>query len=874
METKLNGQQIREKFATYFAKKGHEKVASSSLIPHNDKTLLFCNAGMNQFKDYFTGKSTPTNKRAVSIQKCVRAGGKHNDLENVGHTARHHTFFEMLGNFSFGDYFKEDAIRFAWEFLTEELKIPKEKLYVTVHYSDDEARGLWKKVAGLTDERIFNKGDKDNFWEMGEFGPCGPCSEIFFDHGEEHTDHDLVRKDPNDLLEDEKRYVEIWNLVFMQFEKTPEGKFSLPKPSIDTGAGLERVAAALQGVYNNYNTDIFAPIMRKIEDISGKKYEPNSKDEKTKAAFRVVADHIRSATMLITDGAIPSNEGRGYVLRRIIRRAVKYLNELGVKEVSFYKLVPAVMESLGLEYPQNASNAELAVKLLELEEKKFRETLDNGLKYLNEALAKEVTNKVFSGKAAFKLYDTYGFPVDLTEMYLADQGIALDQEGFEKAMKEQKELSKKSWKGGLDNSDKVFHALKEKHGATKFVGYDKLEIEAKLIDVVDMGEVKGLIFDTSSFYGESGGQVGDIGVVKSGKNTLAHITDTQKPVDGLHVHFSSDADALEVGKSYTLSVDAHTRALTMRNHSATHLLQSALIKVLGPHVKQAGSVVTSEKLRFDFTHLQAMTKEEIQKVEDLVNQEIQKAHGVDAANMTMDEAQKKGAMALFGEKYGNVVRVLTMGDFSTELCGGTHVRNTGDIGLITILSESSLATGVRRIEATTSETAINHLSHRSSLLKKFEGMFNDKEERALAKLENLFKDLKDKQKEIEALKDKIQASESKDLFNNVENIGGIDVAIVEASADSDLRKLSDIFVSKFQNGAVVLFNANGDKATVLVRAAKGVSKLNAGDALKEILTVVNGRGGGKPDMAQGSGEAALVSKIAPHAKTVLKSKLG
>lgn len=870
----LTGQEIREKFAQYFMRKGHEKIASSSLIPHNDKTLLFCNAGMNQFKDYFTGKSVAQNKRAVSIQKCVRAGGKHNDLENVGHTARHHTFFEMLGNFSFGDYFKEDAIRFAWEFLTEELKIPKEKLYVTVHYSDDEARGLWKKVAGLTDERIFDKGDKDNFWEMGEFGPCGPCSEIFFDHGEEHTDKDLVRKDPNDLLEDEKRYVEIWNLVFMQFEKTPEGKFSLPKPSIDTGAGLERVAAALQNAYNNYNTDIFAPIMRKIEEISGKKYDPKNGDQKTLAAFRVVADHIRSSTMLITDGAIPSNEGRGYVLRRIIRRAVKYLNELGVKEVSFYKLVPAVFESLGLEYPQNAANAELAVKLLELEERKFRETLENGLKYLTEALSKEVTNKVFSGKAAFKLYDTYGFPVDLTEMYLTDQGVSLDHAGFEAAMKEQKELSKKSWKGGLDNSDKVFHAAKEKHGTTKFIGYDKLETEAKLLEVIDMGEAKGLIFDTTSFYGESGGQVGDVGVIKLGKNTLAHIEDTQKPVDGLHVHISKDSDALEVGKSYTLSVDAHTRALTMRNHSATHLLQSALIKVLGPHVKQAGSVVTPEKLRFDFTHLQAMTKEEIQKVEDLVNQEIQKAHSVSADNMSMDEAQKKGAMALFGEKYGNVVRVLTMGDFSTELCGGTHVRNTGDIGLITILSESSLATGVRRIEATTSETAINYLSHRSSLLKKFEGMFNDKEERALAKLENLFKDLKEKQKEIEALKEKIQASESKDLFNQVENIGGVDVAIVEASADSDLRKLSDLFVSKYQNGAVVLYNTNGDKATVLVRAAKGVSKLNAGDALKEILSVINGRGGGKPDMAQGSGEASLVSKLAPQAKNVIKAKLG
>jgi alanyl-tRNA synthetase len=873
MSEKLTGQQIREKFAQYFMRKNHEKVASSSLIPHNDKTLLFCNAGMNQFKDYFTGKAVASNKRAVSIQKCVRAGGKHNDLENVGHTARHHTFFEMLGNFSFGDYFKEDAIKFAWEFLTEELKIPKEKLYVTVHYSDSEARGLWKKVAGLTDERIFDKGDKDNFWEMGEFGPCGPCSEIFFDHGEEYTDKDLVRVDPKDLLEDEKRYVEIWNLVFMQFEKTPEGKFSLPKPSIDTGAGLERVAAALQGCYNNYNSDIFVPIMKKIEEISGKKYEAYGKDEKTKAAFRVVADHIRSATMLITDGAIPSNEGRGYVLRRIIRRAVKYLNELGVKEISFYKLVPAVFESLGLEYPQNASNSELAIKLLELEERKFRETLENGLKFFNEALTKEVTNKVFSGKAAFKLYDTYGFPVDLTEMYVVENGLTLDQAGFDKAMAEQKELSRKSWKGALDNSDKVFHALKEKHGATKFVGYEKLNVDAKLLEVVDMGEMKGLIFDTTTFYGESGGQVGDIGTIKDGKTVVAQVDDTQKPVDGLHVHFSKSADLLEVGKTYTVSVDAHTRKLIMRNHSATHLLQAALIKVLGPHVKQAGSVVTAEKLRFDFTHLQAMTKEEIQKAEDLVNQEIQKAHQVDANIMSMEEAQKKGAMALFGEKYGNTVRVLSMGDFSTELCGGVHVHNTGDIGLITILSESSLATGVRRIEATTSETAINLLSHRSQLLKKVEGMFQDKEDRAIGKLENLFKELKEKQKEIENLKDKIQASESKDLFNNIETINGIEVAVVEASADSDLRKLSDLFISKHQNGAVVLYNVSGDKATVLVRASKGAQKLNAGDALKEILSVINGRGGGKPDMAQGSGEAGLAAKIIPQAKSVLKAKL-
>jgi alanyl-tRNA synthetase len=459
-------------------------------------------------------------------------------------------------------------------------------------------------------------------------------------------------------------------------------------------------------------------------------------------------------------------------------------------------------------------------------------------------------------------------------MYVAENGLTLDTAGFEEAMKVQKEQSKKSWKGGVNSDDKIFHAMKEKHGATNFVGYEKLDVPAKLIEVVDMGDMKGLVFDTTTFYGESGGQVGDIGVVKDGKNIIAHIDDTQKPVDGLHLHLSKDADALEVGKTYNLAVDSHTRKLIMRNHSATHLLQAALIKVLGPHVKQAGSVVTAEKLRFDFTHLQAVTKEELQKVEDLVNQEISKAHKVDANIMNMEDAQKKGAMALFGEKYGNVVRVLSMGDFSTELCGGVHVHNTGDIGLITILSETSLATGVRRIEATTSETAIHYLSNRSQLLKKVESMVMDKEDRAIEKLNNLFKDLKDKQKEIEALKDKIQVNESKDLFNNIENSGGIDFAVVEASADSDLRKLSDLFVSKFQNGVVVLYNSNAEKASVLVRIAKGASKLNAGDILKEILPVINGRGGGKPDLAQGSGEAALVAKIVPQAKTVLKAKLG
>lgn len=861
----LTGQEIREKFTSFFIKNSHDKHLSSSLIPHNDKTLLFANAGMNQFKDYFTGKDKPKNKRAVTIQKCVRAGGKHNDLENVGHTPRHHTFFEMLGNFSFGDYFKEEAIQLAWTFLTKELNIPESKLTVTVHYSDLEARKIWNEKIGLAMERIIDKGDKDNFWEMGEYGPCGPCSEIFFDHGEKYSTPNLTLINPKDYLEDESRYIEIWNLVFMQFEKTPEGKFELPKPSIDTGAGLERVAAAIQGCYNNYDTDIFVPIMRKLETISGKKYS----DEVNKASFRVIADHIRSCTMLITDGVIPSNEGRGYVLRRIIRRAVKYLNELEVSSVSFYKLVPAVFEALGIEYSENMKNAELAEKFLELEERKFRETLDNGLKFFNEALVNSVKNGVFDGAVAFKLYDTYGFPADLTEIYLKEKNLSLDHAGFEKAMNEQKELSRKSWKGALDMSDKVFFEIKEKNGPTNFLGYEKTSVDAKLIAIKKIGEEFGLVFDSTPFYGEGGGQAGDIGLILEGKNVIAHINDTVKPVEGLHVHLSKDADHLQIGNSYTLLVDNKTRKLTERNHSATHLLQAALIKTLGSHVKQSGSSVDSERLRFDFTHLQAVTKEELQKVEELVNQEIQKSIQVQAEIMPIAKAQDKGAMALFGEKYGNEVRVLTMGDFSIELCGGTHIKNTNEIGLFTILSESSLATGIRRIEATTSENAINLLKSRSNMLKKFESLIGDKEERALTKLENVYLDNKSKQKEIEILKEKLQVIESKELFNNTINLGGIDLAIVEASEGSDLRKLSDLFISKFQNGAIVLYNKNGDKAQVLVRVAKNVAKINAGNALKEILTVVNGKGGGKPDMAQGSGEAANIAKISSHAKSII-----
>jgi len=787
----------------------------------------------------------------------VRAGGKHNDLENVGHTPRHHTFFEMLGNFSFGDYFKEEAIKLAWTFLTEELKIPVEKLSVTVHYSDAEARKIWNEVIGLPMNKIIDKGDKDNFWEMGEFGPCGPCSEIFFDHGEKYATPNMVYQNPHDFLEDESRYIEIWNLVFMQFEKTPEGKFNLPKPSIDTGAGLERLAAALQACYNNYDTDGFQPIMKAIEGISGKKYG----DPKYLSAFRVVADHIRSATMLITDGVIPSNEGRGYVLRRIIRRAVKFLGELEVQTLCFYQLVPAVFESLGREYSDNKNNAELAAKFLELEEKKFRETLDTGLKFLQETIKTKVKNQILDGASAFKLYDTYGFPLDLTELYLEPLSLKVDIDAFNQAMLEQKELSRKSWKGSLDMSDKVFFEFKEKHGETKFHGYESLKIEATLLQKINMGEFTGLLFDQTPFYGESGGQAGDIGSIKMGSNTAATISDCQKPIDGITLHLSKDADLLEEGKKYTLQVDAVHRKLTMRNHSATHLLQAALVKVLGTHVKQSGSSVSAERLRFDFTHLQAVTKEELEVVEALVNQEIQKAHDVAAQIMSIDEAQKKGATALFGEKYGDTVRVLSMGDFSMELCGGTHVHNTQDIGLFTILGESSLATGIRRIEATTSDNAVAYLNQRSHILKKIEALVADKEERALNKIDSALKELKDKHKQIEQLKDKLMAFEAKDIFTRVLKVKNTDLLIAEAPEGLDLKKISDQYVSEYQNGVLVLLLKNADKAQVLVRAGKNVQAFNAGNVLKEILSVGGGKGGGKPDLAQGSADIKYFSEL-------------
>jgi alanyl-tRNA synthetase len=869
----MKTQEIRDKFTQFFVNHKHEKISSSPIIPQNDPTLLFANAGMNQFKDFFTGKANPNNRRATTIQKCVRAGGKHNDLENVGFTARHHTFFEMLGNFSFGDYFKSEAIDFAWKFLTVELKIPKDKLYITCHDSDQEAADIWHKEQGVPRDRIFFMGDKDNFWEMGDVGPCGPCSEIFYDHGEENSDG----ADTSEcLLADEGRYVEIWNLVFMQYEKYREGdeikRRELPKPSVDTGCGLERLAAVMQGVYWNYDIDSIQSIINQIEKLCSNKYT----DESAQGSFRVVADHARACTMLITDGVIPGNEGRGYVLRRIIRRAVRHLNLLGCKETSFFKLVDPVMETLGAEYPENARNVALATKLLKLEEEKFRKTLDTGLELINKELKKVKSGSQFDGKTAFKLYDTYGFPLDLTQTILDEHKIELDQDGFDTAMAKQRENSKKAAKFTVaEDNLKTFYAIKEKNGETQFTGYTTTELKAKLVAYEHTDEAVWLVFDKTPFYAESGGQMGDKGSILVGDKTIASIADTQKPVDGLFVHYSTEASLndLEVGKEYSLKVDDSYRRDTMRHHSATHLLQSALINILGDHIKQAGSMNTSDRLRFDFTHPEALTAEEISKVELLVNEKVMAGLPVTASVMTKDQAEEKGAMALFGEKYGNEVRVLEMGDFSIELCGGTHVNNTADIGLFTILTESSLSSGVRRIEAIVSKYALDYLLKRSRILSSVERTYSAKQEKVITAVELSQQEMKAKNKEIKDLKEKIQSLASADLFNNEETLGnGTKVTFADATGTNpkEFRTLSDKYLDKNTEGVLVLYSLEGGKVSALVRTNKKNKQYQCSNILKAGLEKINGRGGGRPDMAQGSGEAANFKDFIAAVKTELE----
>jgi len=864
----VKSSEIRRKFSEFFQKNSHQKIVSSSLVPENDPTLLFANAGMNQFKNYFTGQANPKNKRAITIQKCVRAGGKHNDLENVGFTARHHTFFEMLGNFSFGDYFKTEAIQFAWKFLTEELKIPSEKLYITVHHSDDEAFNIWNQRIGIDKNRIFKKGDKDNFWEMGEYGPCGPCSEIFFDHGEKYSTPNLEIKN-GDILEDEQRYVEIWNLVFMQFEKTPEGTKKLPNPSIDTGAGLERLAAVMQGKYWNYDTDCFDKIISKLEELTSKKYN----DPKYVNSMRVVADHIRSSSMLITDGVIPSNEGRGYVLRRIIRRAVRHLKELEAAPSSLWKIAETTLEELGEEYPQNKANLELAQKFLKLEEEKFLETLDQGLKFLNAEIEGLKQNEVFSGDKAFKLYDTFGFPIDLTEIILEEQNIKLDMKSFEDEMIKSKERSKKSWKTSTQIDQSEYFSIFEKFGPTQFIGYTNSNSESKLYEILSFNNEEDILFfNKTPFYAESGGQVGDIGSIDS-PNGVVSVTDVIKPIPQLHGHIIKKGHQLKRGESYNLNIDKLNRNLVARNHSATHLLQSALIKTLGEHVKQAGSLVNAQKLRFDFTHTNALTPSEIREVEKVVNSKIFESLEVTPKVMSKNEAIKSGALAIFGEKYDDEVRVLKMGNFSTELCGGTHVSNTNEISIIKIISESSLSSGIRRIEAITSVEAFNYLDECAEVVKNLQEKLNISSN-IINRIETLQSDLKQARKETRELKDQIQTLKSSNLFNNkiqiTDNHHFFDVPV---EGNVDMRKLSDDFATKNPSSTGLIYNLDGEKVQFLLRTDKQEKSLDMGKILKDHVKLLDGRGGGKPHMAQGSGNSSNFSQFKESILNAIKESI-
>ncbi|MCY4644101.1 MAG: alanine--tRNA ligase [Bacteriovoracales bacterium] len=857
----MKSRDLRERFTDYFARHGHHKIPSSSLIPEDDPTLLFTNAGMNQFKDYFTGKAKACHPRASTIQKCVRAGGKHNDLENVGHTPRHHTFFEMLGNFSFGDYFKKEAIHLAFDFLTKELGIPQDKLFITVHESDDEAHDIWHKDIGFPAKKIFRKGDRDNFWEMGPFGPCGPCSEIFYDHGPQYASKPASSKAP---LDDEERYVEIWNLVFMQFEKTPEGTFELPKPSVDTGAGLERLAALMQGKYWNYDSDLFTPLISRLQDICRLPY-----GDESASSFRVVADHVRASAMLITDGAIPSNEGRGHVLRRIIRRAVRYLRKLDPAKASLSSLLPEVFQTLGEEYPQNAAHKALAKDLLDKEEQKFLKTLDSGMSFLEEALKRHVVGQTFSGKTAFKLYDTYGFPKDLTEIILKEKNLKLDHTGFDKAQKAQREMSKKSWKGGSGQGEdhkKLFYSIKEKHGPTVFLGQEKLEESGTLLGLEKVGdgeELFALVFDRVPFYGESGGQVGDCGLIaREDGQPAATVMDTQKPVEDLHVLYSKDAGDLEVGTSYLQKVDPEKRKATTQNHSATHLLQSALIEVLGNHIKQAGSHVNWERLRFDFTHSKALSLEQIRHIEEYVNKSVTASHPVSIRSMPKEKARELGAIAMFGEKYGEEVRVVQMGDVSLELCGGTHVGTLSEIGLFSIVSESSLSSGVRRIEAVTGKKALDRLRGRSEALKQIERQFSAKDDDLPGQIQTFKARLKELEKENSKLCEKIQSLEGRTLLDHPEKCGDYLFKAAQVEEGMDMKKLSDQFTAAHPKGLLFLYGKRKGKWSFLLRAHKNLKDIDCSAILGETLKGIGGRGGGRQDMAQGSGgDKADIKKL-------------
>ncbi|MBQ4833889.1 alanine--tRNA ligase [Pseudoalteromonas sp. MMG010] len=838
--------QLRQQFLDFFASKQHQIVPSSSLIPGNDATLLFNNAGMVQFKDVFLGAESRPYTRATSSQRCVRAGGKHNDLENVGYTARHHTFFEMLGNFSFGDYFKQDAIKFAWQFLTEVVKLPQEKLLVTIYHDDEEAYGFWSNDVGLSDDRIIRIATSDNFWSMGDTGPCGPCSEIFYDHGE-----DIWGGPPGSPEEDGDRFIEIWNLVFMQYNRQSDGTMEpLPKQSVDTGMGLERIAAILQGVHSNYEIDLFQGLIAAAAVVT------NAQDMDDKS-LRVVADHIRSCAFLISDGVMPSNEGRGYVLRRIIRRAVRHGNKLGAKGAFFYKLVAALIEQMGQAYPELAKQQEIIEKVLRIEEEQFGKTLERGLAILEDSLT-ELKGDVIPGDLVFKLYDTYGFPADLTADVARERQMTIDHQGFEQCMAVQRKKAQQAGKFGADYNEQL---KSEKH--TDFKGYDSIEYSATVVEVFAQGQAVSIledgqegivVLDRTPFYAESGGQAGDTGVITVAGGEF-NVSNTTK-LGNAFAHHGRIQGRIGVNDKVEASIDDARRDSIKKNHTATHILHEALRQRLGEHVNQKGSLVQAERLRFDFSHFEGMTKDELQDIERVVNDEIRRNFALNTELMAIDDAKAKGAMALFGEKYDDEVRVVTIGDYSIELCGGTHVERAGDIGLFKIVSESGIAAGIRRIEAVTGAHAIAYVAQQEQQLNDVAALVKGDSASVLEKVTALLEKSKGLEKQIAQLNDKLASAAGASLLDSVVEINGVKllVANVEGTESKALRGMVDDLKNKIDSGVIALGVASGDKVSLIAGVTKDLTaKVKAGELVNHMAGQVGGKGGGRPDMAQAGG---------------------
>ncbi len=850
----MNSSEIRQQFLDYFKSKGHAIVASSPLVPGNDPTLLFTNSGMVQFKDVFLGHEQRAYKRATTSQRCVRAGGKHNDLENVGYTARHHTFFEMLGNFSFGDYFKHDAIHYAWELLTDVYKLPKDKLWVTVYATDDEAYNLWANEIRVPRDRITRIGDKpgggsDNFWQMGETGPCGPCSEIFYDHGP-----DVAGGPPGTPEADGDRYIEIWNLVFMQFDRQKNGDdyvlHPLPKPSVDTGMGLERMAAVLQNVHSNYEIDLFQDL------IKAAARETQCKDRHNNS-LKVIADHIRACAFLIVDGVIPGNEGRGYVLRRIVRRAIRHGYKLTQKQPFFFKLVPDLVKAMGAAYPELAAARERVAQVLKQEEERFAETLENGMVVLESALQSE--DKMLDGDTVFRLYDTFGFPLDLTADIARERNITVDFAGFEAAMGQQRERARAASKFGTQS------AVEYRGQKTEFHGYDTLTLAGKVIAIykggsavpaIEAGDSAVIVLDRTPFYAESGGQVGDRGQFVSSRGTF-HVADTQKIQSEVYGHHGVlHTGTLAVGDTVEAKVDTAARSRAAYNHSATHLMHAALRKVLGPHVQQKGSLVDPDRTRFDYSHNEPLTEQQIREIEQLVNQEIRRNEVVEARIMKYDDAIKTGAMALFGEKYGDEVRVLSMGDFSTELCGGTHVSRTGDIGFFKVVSESGIAAGVRRIEAVTAEGALSWVQQQEACLQQAADALKAPVQEVTQKIGQIVENVKSLEKELARLKSKLASSQGDDVAAQAVEIKGAKVlaAVIDGADSKALREAMDKLKDKLKSCAVVLAAVEGGKVTLIAGVSADLTaKVKAGELVNFVAQQVGGKGGGRQDMAQAGG---------------------